>query len=159
MMHPSLIEPDAELCEYLQGKVHLGDSSSSPAVTVYRDWGRPTNGLPTDFIVVFVNGDIEGLGSGIDFARGNLMVGLYSKMNDDGSVKINRIQKILQQFDTLIEGLCTDNYYFEYDMPQFITPTTPNQASGYSVTMLNLRWTTNQNFSNPKTIIENGNYN
>lgn len=156
MMHPSLIEPDAELCEYLQGKVFIGDPETGTPVTVYRDWGRPTNGLPTDFIVVYVNGDIEGLGSDIDFARGNLMVALYSKMNDDGSVKINRIQRILKQIDTEIEGLSTEHYYFEYDMPQFITPTTPNQASGYSVTTLNLRWTTNLNFPNLNDI-ENGN--
>jgi len=159
MMHPSLIAPDAELCEYLQDKVYLNDAHTGSTIKVYSDWGRPTNGLPTDFLVVFVNGDIEGLGSGIDFAKGNLMVGLYCKMNDDGSVKINRIQKILQQFDTLIEGLSTENYFYEYDMPRFITPTSPNQSSGYSVTILNLRWTTNQNFSNPKTIIENGNNN
>ena len=156
MMHPSLIAPDAELCEFLQGKVFIGNSTSGTPVTVYRDWGRPTNGLPTDFLVVFVNGDIEGLGSDIDFAKGNIMVGLYCKMNDDGSVKTNRIQKILQQFDTLIEGLSTDHYFFEYDMPRFITPTTPNQSSGYSVTILNLRWTTNLNFPNLNDI-ENGN--
>lgn len=159
MFHPSSIRPDQELRDYLEGKVFLGSGQNPSPLTVYRDWERPTNGLPADFLVVYVNGDIEGLGSGVDFARGNLMVALYSKMNDDGSVKTNRIQKILQQFDTLIEGLSTHHYFFEYDMPRFITPTTPNQSSGYSVTILNLRWTTNQNFSNPKPIIENGNNN
>lgn len=157
MIHPSLIEPDAELCEYLQGQVSVetGRGTTTP-VTVYRDWGRPTNGLPADFIVVYVNGDIEGLGSDIEFARGNLMLGLYCKMNDDGSVKMNRIRNILKQIDTKIDGLSTENYYFEYDMPRFITPTSPNQTSGYSVTVLNLRWTTNLNFPNLNDI-ENGN--
>ena len=129
MMHPSLIQPDAELSAYLKDKVTVG--SASAKVTVYRDWERPTNGLPSDFIVVYMNGDMEGLGSGVDFARGNIMVGLYCKMNDDGSVKINRVQNILCQFDDILSGLTTENYHFEYDMPRFITPTQPNQTSGY----------------------------
>lgn len=148
MMHPSLIEPDAELRDFLQGQVVVGTAGGdTEPVTIYRDWERPTNKLPNDFIVIYVNGSMEGLGNDIDFARGYLMVGLYCKMNDDGSVKINRVQNILKQFDDLFAGLVTEHYHYDYDMPRFITPTSPNQSSGYSVTVLNLRWNTTNNFN------------
>ena len=114
---------------------------------VYSDWERPTNGLPTDFITVYLNGDISGVGMDTPFAYGYLMVSLYCKMNDNGSVKNNRIRKILEQFDTLLEKKLTENYHFEYEADRYITPTAPNQSSGYSITTLNLRWTTTSNIN------------
>lgn len=147
MMHPSHIEPDVELKTFLTGRVVIGDGQSATPVTIYRDWERPTNGLPTDFIVVYMNGDPSGVGLETPFARGYLMVALYCKMNNDGSAKSNRIKKILEQFDALLQNAVTTNYHFEYDPERYITPTTPNQGSGYSVTILNLRWTTTANFN------------
>jgi hypothetical protein len=94
-----------------------------------------------------MNGNIGGIGMNADYANGFLMVSLYCKLNNDGSVKKNRIAKILEQFDTLVQALSTENYYYEYDSPRFITPTTPNQNSGYSVTTLNIRWHTTENFN------------
>lgn len=148
MMHPSLIQPDAELRDLIQGNVVVGlPNGETEPVKVYRDWERPTNELPNDFIVIFINGMVSGVSSDTNFAKGYLMVSLYCKLNDDGSVKINRVQNILRQFDALVEKAITENYHYEYDMDQFITPTSPNQTSGYSVTTLNLRWHTNNNFN------------
>lgn len=148
MFHPSAIEPDVELRDFLRGKIVVGlAGGGTQRVTVYSDWERPTNGLPDDFIVIYLNGDVEGIGMENDYARGYLMVGMYSKMNDDGSVKKNRVKKLLAQFDKLLEKCVTENFYFEYDSPRFITPTTPNQTSGYSITNLNLRWHTTNNFN------------
>ena len=146
MMNPSHIHPDEELCEVLDGAIFVGSGTDAVPVKVYADWARPTNKLPDDFLVVFINGDIGGISMDTPFASGYLMVSLYSKMNDDGSVKANRIKKILEQFDAAIEKKITPNYYFEYDAYRFITPTTPNQSSGYSVTTLNLRWHTTNDF-------------
>lgn len=143
MIHPSSIQPDVELQSALVGQIKVGTQE----VEVYSDWERPTNGLPTDFLTIYLNGDIGGVGMDTLFARGNIMVSLYCKLNDDGSVKKNRIKKILDQFETLLEKKITENYYFEYDSPQFITPTTPNQSSGYSITTLNLLWHTTNNFN------------
>lgn len=148
MIRISAIEPDVELKDFLTGKIKVGEGASATEVKVYSDWERPTNELPADFIVIYINGDVEGVGMDTPFARGYIMVSLYCKMNDDGSVKKNRINKILAQFDDLIEKALTENYYFEYDADRFITPTAPNQSSGYSVTTLNLRWTTTSNFNN-----------
>lgn len=144
MIHPSAISPDIELAEALRGQITVGTTP----VTVYSDWERPTNGLPTDFITVYINGDIGGVGMDTPFARGYIMVSLYCKMNDDGSVKKNRVRKILEQFDTIVENLLTENYHFEYAADRYITPTTPNVTSGYSITTLNLRWTTTSNINN-----------
>ncbi len=148
MIHPSLIQPDAELRDLLQGNIVVGKpGGGTEPVTVYRDWERPTNTLPNDFIVVYINGDISGGGLDTPYATGYIMVSLFCKMNDDGSIKINRIQNIMQQFDTLVEKALTTNYHFEYDADRYITPTSPNQTSGYSVTTLNLRWTTTSNIN------------
>jgi len=148
MITPSSIQPDIELREFLQNKIRVGlAGGGSQMVTVYGDWERPTNQLPEDFVVIYLNGDISGVGMETDYANGYIMVGLYCKLNDDGSVKKNRVSKILAQFDELLSKRTTDNYYFEYDPQRFITPTTPNQTSGYSITNLNLRWHTTNNFN------------
>lgn len=148
MFNPSSIQPDSELRDFLQGQIRVGlAGGGSRIVAVYGDWERPTNEVPDDFLVIMNNGDVGGVGMDTDYAEGYLMVSLYSKLNDDGSVKKNRVQKILRQFDDLIEKLITDNYYYRYDTSRFITPTTPNVTSGYSVTNLNLRWHTTNNFN------------
>lgn len=146
MIAPSSIHPDLELRDFLQGKIRVGlAGGGSQVVKVYGDWERSTNDLPMDFIVIYQNGAIGGRGMDVDYAEGYIMVSLYSKMNDDGSVKKARTEKLLAQFDTLIERLITDNYFFRYAPDRFITPTTPNQTSGYSVTTLNLMWHTKNN--------------
>lgn len=145
-LHPAHIEPDVELRDYLTGQITVGDGASAQDVKVYADWERPTNELPTDFVVIYINGDVEGVAMDMPFAKGYLMVSLYCKLNDNGSVKKNRVKKILERFDELVEKAITAHYHFEYDASRFITPTTPNQTSGYSVTSLNLRWTTTSNF-------------
>ena len=90
-----------------------------------------------------MNGDVKSVGMSVNYAEGYIVASLYSKLNDDGSIKKNRIQKILAQFDKLVEGRKTENYFFRYDHPRFLTPTTPNINSGYSTTSLNLKWHTN----------------
>lgn len=146
-MKPSSIQPDVELKSLLSGNIVVGSGETAQPVTVYSDWERPTNDLPDDFVVVYINGDVNGVGMDTPFARGYIMVNLYCKLNDDGSVKKSRVNKILSQFDTLLEKTTSTNYFYEYDSERFITPTTPNQASGYSITTLNLRWTTIANFN------------
>ena len=151
MMNPSHIEPDVALRDFLKNKISVGSGTNPPKVAVYSDWERPTNNLPEDFIVVYINGNISGVGIETPYANGFIMVTLYSKMNDDGSVKKSRVKKILEQFDTLVEGLITGDYHYGYDSYRYITPTAPNQSTGYSITTLNLRWSTISSFNKPKT--------
>lgn len=146
MIPISSIHPDEELRDYLQNRIRVGlAGGGSQMVKVYGDWERPTNEVPSDFLVVMLNGDIGGVGMDTHYAEGYIMVSLYCKMNDDGSVKKQRVDKILAQFDELIEKLLTEHYFYRYTSPRFITPTTPNITSGYSVTTLNLYWHTRNN--------------
>lgn len=148
MISISSIHPDRELRTLLTGRIVVGKSGGgTEPVTVYSDWERPTNKLPNDFIIIYVNGNIEGVGPKANYAAGYLAVSLYCKLNDDGSIKASRIDKILEQFDKIVEGAKTENYFFRYDAERYITPTTPNQTSGYSTTTLNLTWHTNNNFN------------
>lgn len=165
MIKTSSIEPDVELRDVLQAlNIHVETvNGSKEKVDVYGDWERSTNDLPSDFIVVYKNGTIGGVGMEVDYASGYIMVSLYSKMNDDGSVKKNRTKKLLSQIDEIFierikdpetnqvtehyKNLVTDKYVYKYDAQRFITPTTPNQTSGYSVTTLNLMWHTRNNFN------------
>lgn len=148
MIRPSDIHPDVELREFLRGKIRVGlANGTSSVVTVYGDWEKPTNEVPDDFLIVMNNGDVGGVGMAVDYATGYVAVSLYCKLNDDGTVKKNRVTKILHQFDDIIERLQTASYYFRYASPQFITPTTPNITSGYSITTLNLIWHTKNNFN------------
>lgn len=147
MMHPSDIQPDIALQSLLKDQITVGSGRAATKVPVYADWERPTNGVPNDFVVVFINGDIGGVGMDTPFARGYIIVSLYNKLNDDGSVKKTRVNKILKQFDRLVEKCVSDGYHFEYDAQRFITPPSPNQTTGYSVTNLNLRWHTTSNIN------------
>lgn len=148
MIRPSDIHPDVELKEFLTGKIQVGlPGGASANVTVFGDWEKPTNEVPNDFLLVMNNGDIGGVGMQVDYAQGYVAVSLYCKLNDDGTVKKNRITKILNQFDDLVERCQTESYFFRYAHPQFITPTTPNITSGYSITTLNLIWHTKNNLN------------
>lgn len=147
MFHASSIQPDVVLREYLTGKASVVGEEGESDIPVYGDWERPTNVAPDDFITVYMNGDCSGVGMEINYANGYIMVGLYCRLNDDGTIKKNRIKKILEQIDKLVNERVIDDYFFEYDPQRFITPTTPNQSSGYSVTVLNLKWHTTNNFN------------
>lgn len=148
MIKPSTIQPDIELRDALTGHITVGVAGGGTApVAIYGDWERPTNSLPDDFITIYINGNPQGVSMDTPFVKGTLMVSLYCKLNDDGSIKRNRILKILSQFEETIQKYISENYFFEYDSLQFITPTTPNYTSGYSVTILNLRWNTTSNFN------------
>lgn len=157
MINPSTIAPDVELRDKLLLEniyVVTGPNTTAP-VPVYGDWERPTNETPSDFIVVMNNGDVGGFGNRVSYAGGFLMLSLYCKLNDDGSVKKNRVAKILEQIEALFlvpvtndyKDLITDNYVYKFAPDRFITPTTPNITSGYSVTTLNLTWHTVNNFN------------
>ena len=148
MMKPSSIHPDVELRDYLKDTIDVVVSGgATEKVTVYGDWEKPTNDIPDDFVIIMNNGSPGGVGVETPYAEGYVMVSLYCKLNDDGTVKKNRVKKILEQFDETVNNLLTDNYFFKYPRDQYITPTTPNVTSGYSVTTLNLMWHTKNDFN------------
>lgn len=148
MILPSDIHPDIELRDFLRGRIQVGlPNGGTRDVVVYGDWEKPTNDVPDDFLIIMINGNAGGLGMHIDYADGYLMVSLYCKLNDDGTVKKNRVDKILKQFEALVEKRQTAHFFYRYENQQFVTPTTPNITSGYSITSLNLIWHTKNNLN------------
>lgn len=142
---PSIVQPDKALADFLKGKV-VKDSSSTK-VDVYADWERPTSKVPDVFITAYLNGSPSAISAGVNYASGYACVSLYCKLNSNGTVNNTKVKAILKQFDKMIDRVVIGDYYFEYDTPQFITPTTPNNTTGYSVTTLNLSWHTINNFN------------
>lgn len=143
MIKASQVEPDVELRDYLQGRIFSVDGDGeSTEVKIFRDGERPTNGAPDDFLEVVINGGVDVLGADIDYAEGYMMLALYTRLNDDGSVKHNRIKNILTQFDEIIDGAHTQTYFFKIEPINFIMPPTQDLQSGYSATVLNIRWHT-----------------
>lgn len=143
MLKASNIEPDVELRNFLQDSISVvGPNQTTSYVTVYRDGERPTNGAPDDFIEVAINGGVDVLGSDIEYAEGSIMLILYNRLNDDGSIKHNRIKKILTQFDEVIDKLTTDHYFYKIDINNYIMPPTQDLQSGYSSMILNVLWHT-----------------
>lgn len=141
------IEPDKELCQMMNGLVEVLQADGTMAtVPFYREGERSTNEAPTDFVEVVINGDFGGISMDTRYASGSLIIALYNKINDDGSIKYNRVKKILEQFDSALDGLQTEHYHYRYDIQRFITPTTIDDTTGYSLTMLNLLWHTLNNF-------------
>lgn len=143
MLKASDIEPDVELRNYLTNRILVQDAEGNlTLLKVYRDGERPTNGAPDDFLEVAINGGIDVLGSDIDYAEGYIMLALYNRLNDDGSIKHNRIKNILTQFDELIDMATTLNYFYKIEPNNYIMPPTQDLQSGYSALVLNVRWHT-----------------
>ena len=111
-MHASHIQPDVDLRDYLSERISVSDGSNTTKyVTVYGDWERPTNKLPSDFITIYLNGDISGVGMDTPFAKGYIIVSLYCKLNDDGSVKKDRSKFVAPKFGSVKVNnyLCTQD--------------------------------------------------
>ena len=142
-MKPSAIKADIELKELLTNKVFAVDSEgNSTPVTVYTDGDRSGVDTPDDFIDIFFAGDISSLDVPMSFIKGAITVSLYVRLNPDNTIKKNRVEKILSQFDELISKHSTEHYYYDYPSMNFITPTTAYTTIGYSMTLLTLMWHT-----------------
>lgn len=142
-MEPSMIKADIELQSLLKGKVVSVDSEGKEtSVKVYLTGERSGINVPDDFIDVEFSGDPWAIDRQMGLIRGYLVVTLYVKLNSDNTIKRNRVSKILSQFDTLVNKVSTENYYYEYLYTGFMTPTTASTSIGYSVTTLALQWHT-----------------
>lgn len=142
-MRPSTLKADKELQQLLTGKITSKDSDgATTAVTVYTDGERSGVNVPDDFIDITFTGDVTAVDCPMDFVKGYLLVTLYVKLNSDNTIKKNRVDKILSQFDTMVNRVSTDNYYYEYLPSGFLTPTTAYTTIGYSMTILSLKWHT-----------------
>lgn len=109
---------------------------------MYADGEIPTTNVPDDFIEIFYNGNVDSITENRSIGRGYIAIALSCRLFEDGSVKNNRVRKILEQFEDRVDRVKSEHYFFKLTADGFITPTTADQASGYSTTILNVEWRT-----------------
>lgn len=142
-MRPSEIRPDLALKTLLDGQIVLRKSATeSVVIDVYAQGERPNTGLASEFVEILFNGAVRSLTKPIGVLRGNVVVSVYVKSYEDGSVFQYRIDSIMKQIEEKVSSASSGDYFFEINPDNIITPTTTNIASGYSTTILNIEWHT-----------------
>ena len=142
-MRPSEIRPDLALKTLLEGQIVLRKSATeSVVIDVYAQGERPNTGLASEFVEILFNGSVRSLTKPIGVLRGNVVVSVYVKSYEDGSVFQYRVDSIMKQIEEKVSNKESDGYFFEINPDNIITPTTTNIASGYSTTILNIEWHT-----------------
>lgn len=142
-MRPSQIRPDLALKTLLDGQIVLRKSATeSVVIDVYAQGERPNAGLASEFVEILFNGAVRSLTKPIGVLRGNVVVSVYVKSYEDGSVFQYRVDSIMKQIEEKVSSVSAGDYFFEINPDNIITPTTTNIASGYSTTILNIEWHT-----------------
>lgn len=142
-MRPSEIRPDLALKSLLEGQIVLRKSATeSVVIDVYAQGERPNTGLASEFVEILFNGAVRSLTRPIGVLRGNVVVSVYVKSYEDGSVFQYRVDSIMKQIEEKVSSASSGDYFFEINPDNIITPTTTNIASGYSTTILNVEWHT-----------------
>lgn len=142
-MRPSEIRPDLALKSLLEGQIVLRKSATeSVVIDVYAQGERPNTGLASEFVEILFNGSVRSLTKPIGVLRGNVVVSVYVKSYEDGSVFQYRVDSIMKQIEEKVSSASSGDYFFEINPDNIITPTTTNIASGYSTTILNIEWHT-----------------
>lgn len=143
-MKPSEVRPDVELRDMLTDVI----STDVDVIPVFADGDRYVNPVPEDFIDITFNGDPQSMTRDMFFMRGNLALSLFTRLFPDGSIRSSRVQKLLEQIESRVNGVVSANYFYRMDMRFPIVPTTANESAGYSQTTLNVEWQTTNKISN-----------
>lgn len=140
------ISPDVALASLLDGKTSLdyGKSGGIQTVPCYAAGVQPEKGLPKSFMSVEWNGAARSLTEDPGLFRGNLMLIVYCQLLNSTAkgqtVNTGRVRKLLSQVAPLIHRKTAQGYVFTFDAAQVITPATPNLTTGYSTTIMNVKW-------------------
>lgn len=136
------LNPDVALAALLDGKVRVQTSATqSHTIRAYADEERPNKNLADEFIDVEWNGGAQSLTEDPALFRGNLMLTIWCKAQTDGRAKKKLVKQIVSQVADAIYRVPTrGGYYFRFDPTNVITPTTTNLTTGYSTTILNVKW-------------------
>lgn len=142
-MRPSEIHPDLALKKLLDGNIILQKSETEFAdVKVYAQGERPNDGLDSEFVEVLLNGSVRSITKPMGLLRGSIALAVYVKAYDDGSVFQYRVDALLKLIEEKVSSSAWENYFFEINSDNIITPTTVNVTTGYSTTILNIDWHT-----------------
>ena len=142
-MRPSEIRPDIALKKLLEGNLILQRSETDFAdVKVYAQGERPNDGLDSEFVEILLNGSIRSVTKPIGLLRSGIALVVYVKTYDDGSVFHYRVDSLLKLIEEKVSNVVSEDYFFEINPDNIITPTTVNVTTGYSTTVLNIQWHT-----------------
>ena len=134
--------PDKALKGILEGKVTVvAGHYEDRIISVYAHGEMPTDKLPDEFIRIERNGSIKTRTNPIGYLYGNLAVTLYVKAQNNGVVKNNRIDSILEQLQG-IDGAVSEGFHFRLSPDNIIAPTYIDPSSNYSLTVINVEWHT-----------------
>ena len=134
--------PDKALKGILEGKVTVvAGHYEDRIISVYAHGEMPTDKLPDEFIRIERNGSIKTRTNPIGYLYGNLAVTLYVKAQNNGVVKNNRIDSILEQLQD-IDGVVSEGFHFRLSPDNIIAPTYIDPSSNYSLTVINVEWHT-----------------
>lgn len=134
------ITPEQNLTTLLTESVYVG-SQGNP-VKVYRQGDVPTSNKEEDFIIVSQNGNPRTYTDGIDVISGYAIVSYYTKLKSDGTIRYSRIDKVLDQIESICERASDEKYFYELDRRELVTTPTANQNIGYSYMRVNVYWHT-----------------
>ena len=134
--------PDKALKGILEGKVTVvAGHYEEYTIKVYAHGEMPTDKLPDEFIRIEHNGSIKTRTNPIGYLYGNLAVTLYVKAQNNGVVKNNRIDSILEQLQD-IDGAVSQGFHFRLSPDNIIAPPYIDQSRNYSLTVINIEWHT-----------------
>lgn len=140
------LNPDVALAALLDGKVSIdyGSKDGVQKVPCYAAGVQPEKGLPKNFISVEWNGGAQSLTEEPALFKGNLMLIIYCELLNSTvkgqTVNTGRVRKLLAQIAPLIHRKVSQGFVFTFDPTNVITPTTTNLTTGYSTTILNVKW-------------------
>ena len=134
------LTPDTALAALLDGKVTV--DKNAKVVKVYAQGEQPNVGVDKDYITVVNNGVITSRTKPLGLFTGNLALSVNSKLNNDRTIKLSRMRKLVAQCAEIVNGATSQGFFFEFDATNVITPPTPNDSTGYATTILNVAWHT-----------------
>lgn len=141
------LNPDVALAALLDGKVSVQTSATqSHTIRAYADEERPNKNLADEFIDVEWNGGALAITEEPVLFRGNLMLTIWCKSQTDGRAKKKLVNQIVSQVAPLVHRKVSQGFVFSFDPDNVITPTTTNLTTGYSTTILNVKWHTTDEF-------------
>lgn len=133
----SELTPDKTLATLLDKQVLV----EGKPIRAYAAAQRPNDYLNDDFLEVLYNGNIRSITRPIGHYEGNLALAINSLSNSDNTAKKDRMYRILEQVEKLVNGIVADGIYFELSANP-ITPITINTQTGYGYMALNIQWHT-----------------
>lgn len=135
------LNPDVALAALLDGKVTVQTSATeSHTIRAYADEERPNKNLSDEFIDVEWNGGAQSLTEDPALFKGNLMMTIWCKAQTDGRAKKKLVRQIVSQVAPLVHRKVSQGFVFNFAPTNVITPTTTNLTTGYSTTILNVKW-------------------